>query len=60
MTRSCVGERVVGWVGTAAQHHELGPIATVILKRSVDPAADLLLRAADGDVVAAQEVVVVP
>ena len=59
-TRSCVGERVVGWVGTAAQHHELGPIATVILKRSADPAADLLIRAADGDVIASQEVVVVP
>ena len=55
-----VGERIVGWVGTAAQHHELGPIATVILKRSTDPAADLLIRAADGDVIASQEVVVVP
>jgi folate-binding protein YgfZ len=55
-----VGERVVGWVATAAQHHELGPIATVLLKRSADPEADLLIRAADGDVVASQEVVVVP
>jgi folate-binding protein YgfZ len=55
-----VGDRVVGWVGTAAQHHELGPVATVMLKRSVDPDADLLIRAADGDVVASQEVVVVP
>ncbi len=55
-----IGERVVGWVGTAAQHHELGPIATVVIKRSADPTADLLIRAADGDVVAAQEVVVAP
>ena len=55
-----IGDRVVGWVGTGAQHHELGPIATVILKRSADAQADLLIRAADGDVVAAQEVVVVP
>jgi hypothetical protein len=55
-----VGDRVVGWVGTAAQHHELGPIATVVLKRSTDPLADLLIQAADGVVAAAQEVVVVP
>lgn len=38
-----VADRVVGWAGTAAQHHELGPIATVILKRSVPMAADLLV-----------------
>ena len=55
-----VGDRVVGWVGTAAQHHELGPVATVLVKRSADPQVDLMIRSADGDVVAAQEVVVVP
>ncbi len=55
-----LGERVVGWVATAAQHHELGPIATVMLKRSADPGADLLIRAVDGDVMASQEVVVLP
>jgi tRNA-modifying protein YgfZ len=55
-----LGDRVVGWVGSAAQHYELGPVATVILKRSVDPQADLVVRAEDADVVAAQEVVVVP
>jgi tRNA-modifying protein YgfZ len=55
-----VGDRVVGWVGTAAQHHELGPIATVVLTRSADPQADVLIQAADGVVAAAQEVVVVP
>ncbi|MGB7982027.1 MAG: folate-binding protein [Candidatus Nanopelagicales bacterium] len=55
-----VDERVVGWVGTAAQHYELGPIASVILKRSLDPAAGLIIRAAEGDVVASQEVVVAP
>jgi folate-binding protein YgfZ len=54
------GPRSVGWVGTAAQHHELGPVATVILKRNVDPAAELVLHTAQGDVVAAQEVVVLP
>ncbi len=55
-----IGDRVVGWVGTAAQHHEWGPIATVVIKRSADPTADLLIRSTDGEVVAAQEVVVAP
>ncbi len=49
-----VDGRTVGWVGTAARHYELGPIATVVLKRNVDPAADLLV----GGVAATQEVVV--
>lgn len=35
------GERVVGRVGTVATHHELGPIALALLKRSVDPATAL-------------------
>jgi folate-binding Fe-S cluster repair protein YgfZ len=55
-----IGDRVVGWVGTPARHHELGPIATVILKRSADPSADLVITAADGEVVASQEVVIAP
>jgi folate-binding protein YgfZ len=55
-----VGERVVGWVATPARHHELGPIATVVVKRAIDPAADLVVRTADGDVAAGQEVVVAP
>ena len=55
-----LAERVVGWIGTAAQHHELGPVATVVVKRAADPGADLLIRAADGDVLATQEIVVVP
>ncbi len=55
-----LGDRVVGWVGTAVQHHELGPVATVVVKRSADPLADLLIRGADGDVNASQQVVVVP
>ena len=46
--------REVGWVGTAARHHELGPIATVILKRNVEPTAELLV----GGVDASHEVVV--
>lgn len=54
-----IGGQVVGWVGSAVRHHELGPIATVIVKRGADQAADLVIRTADGDVAAAQQVVVV-
>jgi tRNA-modifying protein YgfZ len=35
-------QRVVGRVGTVATHHELGPIALALLKRSVDPTTPLL------------------
>jgi folate-binding protein YgfZ len=49
-----VAGRALGWVGTAARHFELGPVATVVLKRNVDPAAELLV----GGVPATQEVVV--
>ena len=53
-----LGEREVGWIGSAARHFELGPIATAVVKRSIDPAADLVVRTAGGDLVAAQEPVV--
>jgi tRNA-modifying protein YgfZ len=46
----------VGFVGSSARHHELGPIALAMVKRNTDPAATLL---ADG-VAAAQELVVDP
>jgi hypothetical protein len=49
------GKRV-GFVGSAARHHELGPIALAIVKRNVDPDATLM---ADG-VAAAQELIVDP
>jgi folate-binding protein YgfZ len=48
--------RQVGFVGSAARHHELGPIALALVKRNVPVEAELL---ADG-VAAAQEVVVSP
>jgi folate-binding protein YgfZ len=35
------GERVVGRVGTVAQHHELGPIALALIKRTVPLDAEL-------------------
>lgn len=41
-------QRVVGRVGTVATHHELGPIALALVKRSVEPATPLLA----GDVTA--------
>jgi len=49
-----VGDKVVGWVATPVRHHELGPLATVVLKRNVDPSAPLLI----GDIAGGQEVVV--
>ncbi len=46
----------VGSVGTSARHHELGPIALALVKRNVDPQADLVV---DG-VAARQELIVDP
>jgi folate-binding protein YgfZ len=51
-----LGEKSVGFVGSSARHHELGPIALALLKRNVDVAADLTV---DG-MPASQEVVVDP
>ncbi|ROR92544.1 YgfZ/GcvT domain-containing protein [Nocardioides aurantiacus] len=51
-----LGEREVGFVGTSARHHELGPIALALLKRNVPVDAQL---DADG-LPAMQEVVVDP
>ncbi|WUH98078.1 folate-binding protein [Spirillospora sp. NBC_00431] len=50
------GGRTVGFVGSSARHHELGPIALALVKRNVPVDAELL---ADG-VAASQEVVVSP
>lgn len=51
-----LADRVVGFVGSSARHHELGPIALGLVKRNVAVDADLL---ADG-VAAAQEALVDP
>ncbi|GAB2888863.1 CAF17-like 4Fe-4S cluster assembly/insertion protein YgfZ [Nocardioides pacificus] len=51
-----LGEKVVGFVGSSARHHELGPIALAMVKRNV-PLDETLV--ADG-VVANQEVLVDP
>lgn len=42
-----LGERVIGRVGSVARHHELGPVALALLKRSAPTTEDLL--AGDGD-----------
>ncbi|HEV8560853.1 MAG TPA: folate-binding protein [Actinophytocola sp.] len=42
-----LGERTVGRVGTVAQHHELGPVALALVKRSVPLDAELLAGAED-------------
>lgn len=51
-----LGGRTVGFVGSAARHQELGPIALAMVKRNVPVDATLLA----GGVAAAQEVVVSP
>jgi folate-binding protein YgfZ len=51
-----LGEKAVGFVGTSARHHELGPIALAMVKRNVPLDQELVV---DG-LAAAQEVVVDP
>ncbi|MFL1376959.1 MULTISPECIES: YgfZ/GcvT domain-containing protein [unclassified Nocardiopsis] len=48
--------RAIGRVGTSARHHELGPIALGVVKRSAPTDADLLVEG----IAAGQEVVVDP
>jgi folate-binding protein YgfZ len=52
--------RQVGWVGSAAWHHELGPVATAVIKRSTDPHASLVVASEGGEMPAQQEAVVLP
>lgn len=54
-----IGEREVGWIGTAARHYELGPIALAVVKRNADTDGPVLVRAADGEMVAASAEAVV-
>ncbi|WP_156223237.1 CAF17-like 4Fe-4S cluster assembly/insertion protein YgfZ [Pseudactinotalea suaedae] len=46
--------REVGTLTSVARHHELGPIGLALLKRSLDPAAELVV----GGVAASQETIV--
>lgn len=50
------GDKVVGFVGTSARHHELGPIALAMVKRNVPVDVPLTVEGMP----AAQEVVVDP
>ncbi|MBB6628470.1 folate-binding protein YgfZ [Nocardioides sp. KIGAM211] len=50
------GDKVVGFVGSSARHHELGPIALGMVKRNVPVDAPLVVD----DMPAGQEVVVDP
>ncbi|WP_188667333.1 CAF17-like 4Fe-4S cluster assembly/insertion protein YgfZ [Tersicoccus solisilvae] len=54
------GDRTVGRVTSVAQHGEMGPIALAVVKRSVDPAADLVVVDGESRYAAAQEVIVAP
>lgn len=49
----------VGWVGAAARHYELGPIATVVVKRSVPDNATITVHHGDAHIAGALEPVVV-
>jgi len=54
------GGRRVGVVTSSALHHEAGPIALAVIKRSVDPAVLLTVRDGETSYAAAQTVVVAP
>ena len=56
MTLADDPDRAVGFVGTSARHHELGPIGLALVKRNVDQGAGLVV---DG-IAAAQELIVDP
>ncbi|SFS17250.1 hypothetical protein SAMN04487846_3492 [Microbacterium sp. cf046] len=55
-----VGENVVGIVTSAALHFEDGPIALAVVRRSTPTDAQFVVRTSDGDITAAQEVIVPP
>jgi tRNA-modifying protein YgfZ len=56
-----VGDKQVGFIGSAARHHEYGPIALALIKRNVDPDAVLEVVAEDQPTVTAtQELLVDP
>ncbi|MFQ4148199.1 glycine cleavage T C-terminal barrel domain-containing protein [Arthrobacter sp. LAPM80] len=51
-------DRVVGKVTSVAQHFEMGPIALAVIKRSVDPAAVLMVDDSGEKYPANQEIIV--
>lgn len=55
-----LGERTVGRVTSAALHYEAGPIALAVIKRNVDPEAELTVVDGETSYPASQEVIVAP
>jgi len=55
-----LGETSVGVVTSAARHFEDGPIALAVVRRNTAVDAEFIVRTGDGDIVAAQEVIVPP
>ena len=55
-----LGDSVVGRVTAASLHHELGPIALAVVKRSADPVAALTVQSSEGPLLAAAQQVIVP
>lgn len=55
-----LGERKVGTVTSVAQHYEMGAVALAVVKRSVDPAAPLMVNDGGEPYAAAQEMIVAP
>ena len=53
-----LAERAVGVVTSVARHHELGPVALAVVKRSVPTDVDLEVPSDGGPVAAGQEVIV--
>jgi hypothetical protein len=54
------GDVPVGRVTSAARHHEAGPIALALVKRSTDPAETLAVESDAGAIAATQMVIVGP
>lgn len=52
------GIREAGHITSVSRHHELGPIALALLKRSTDPGATLTVQAEGEAVAASQELIV--
>jgi folate-binding protein YgfZ len=55
-----LGEQSIGRVTASALHHELGPIALAVVKRSADPSAVVTVLSTAGPVLAAAQQVIVP
>lgn len=50
--------RVIGHITSVARHHELGPVALAVVKRSAPTDADLMVECEGGPVAAGQEPIV--